>query len=444
MIASNPATVALQSVIDRLVDPQVGIISTLEEVRKEAGGPNFFHYRAKASNTAAFSREANFRDTGGAASRREVAVGKAVGEAVERYCASIFNFEELPLVSYDAASFACAAPDAFALYSAQQYSEPGFPWVPFTNETEIRWRHAVDALTGKTVYVPACRVYVPYSYYIGSGDAPIEQPISTGLACHFGYARAALSALCEAVERDSVMIAWQAMMSPPHIRAETLSDENYDLVQRLEYSGAKVAILDITSDHGIPAILSVLKGGTPSTPCLVFAGSASLSPEDAVRKSLEELAHTRRYSQYIQSYAPRLVPDPPAYLSIHDQTTHLNFYVDPANAFHADFLFASPVRKPFEELADLSQGAPERDLPMAVRRIADVAESVYLAEVTTPDIGELGLNVIRAVVPGFQPLHMGFRVRSLGGRRLHTVPQRLGYKGLAAGQPDNPAPHPYP
>jgi ribosomal protein S12 methylthiotransferase accessory factor len=39
---------------------------------------------------------------------------------------------------------------------------------------------------------------------------------------------------------------------------------------------------------------------------------------------------------------------------------------------------------------------------------------------------------------------MGFRLRARGGRRLYTVPQRLGHRGIEPGAPDDPAPHPYP
>ena len=54
---------------------------------------------------------------------------------------------------------------------------------------------------------------------------------------------------------------------------------------------------------------------------------------------------------------------------------------------------------------------------------------------TTPEVGELGLRVLRAVVPGLHPLFYGFHQRALGGDRLRS---RL---GPAA---DNPHPHPFP
>ena len=72
-------------------------------------------------------------------------------------------------------------------------------------------------------------------------------------------AEAASSGICEVIERDAVTLTWQAMISPPRIQVETLSDANYDLVQRFERSGGEVTLLDITTDVGVPTVMSVLR-----------------------------------------------------------------------------------------------------------------------------------------------------------------------------------------
>jgi ribosomal protein S12 methylthiotransferase accessory factor len=309
---------SLADVVEFLVDPHVGILHSVVETRPEAGAPNFFHFRATAANTAAFTRLANFAQSAGASARREVAASKAIGEAIERYCAAIHDVEELPLVAYREATFPCVAPSEFALYTREQYARPGFQWVPFDEDTTVRWTAGVDLATGKSCYVPAARVYLPYVYYTDTGDSAIDQPISTGLACHLSRAAAICAAIGEVVERDAFLIVWQAMMAPPQIRLETLSAANRDLVERFECTGSSVVMFDITLDHGIPTILSVLLGNQPGAPALVAAASASPGPEEAARRSLEELPLTLLSSQYLRSHAPRMVPDPPDYASVQD------------------------------------------------------------------------------------------------------------------------------
>ena len=296
-------------IVELLVDARVGILGLVEEARPEAGAPNFFHFRGRAANTAAFTRQTNFARSAGASVRREVAASKAIGEAIERYCAAIFDVEELPLVAYREAPFPCIAPHEFALYSREQYDSPDFPWSPFDKDTRIRWTAATDLATGVPCYVPASRVYMPYLYYIDTGDVPIDQPISTGLACQMSSAEAIRAAISEVVERDAFLITWQAMLAPPRIRLETLSVANRDLVGRFECTCSSVVIFDITLDHGIPTILSVLLGNSLGAAAMVVAASTALDPEHAVRCSLEELALTRLSSQYLKSHARRIEPD---------------------------------------------------------------------------------------------------------------------------------------
>ena len=78
-----------------------------------------------------------------------------------------------------------------------------------------------------------------------------------------------------------------------------------------------------------------------------------------------------------------------------------------------------------------------------IGRIMATGYQVYAANLTSADIGGLGLNVCRAIVPGYQTLFAGHHLRTLGGRRLYDAPQRLGHRGIAAGSAGNPAPHPF-
>ena len=97
----------LLAMLDDLVDERVGIVRFLREAPREAGAPVFFHFHAKACDTSAFSRHANFSNSAGASVSRESAMAKAVGEAIERYCAALFTIDELPLTSRDRARFPC-------------------------------------------------------------------------------------------------------------------------------------------------------------------------------------------------------------------------------------------------------------------------------------------------------------------------------------------------
>ena len=443
MILHDPSLQRLFGVLDCLVDEQVGVIRHLTELEREPGAPDFFHFFAKTCDTRAFNRQQNYGNAGGASRERALAMAKAVGEAVERYCSAFYEREELTFTSFAETSLPCTDPSRFSLYLHTQYRQPNFPYVPFERTTPVNWTPACDAVTGDKEYVPAAMVFMPYYFDKERGEQPITQRISTGLACHCSWPEAAVSAICEVIERDAFTITWQSMIGPPHILKETLSDENLDLLKRIEHTGAHVNLLNITLEHGVPTVLAVAQQQRPSAPALIFAASANLDPEMAVRKSIEELAHTWRLAHQLKTRLPPLVPGL-SFENVKSQDDHVHLYCNHANTSLAEFLFSSSRQINFQEMVKISTGEPRQDLENLVDRIFLTGHKVLLADLTTPDIRDLDLWVVRAILPGFHPLFIGHHLRAQGGSRLWEVPRRLGYRGISRETGDNPAPHPYP
>jgi ribosomal protein S12 methylthiotransferase accessory factor len=431
----------LADVAADLVDPLVGIVGYAGASPRQAGTPAWFHYWAQAADTASFVPQPNFARTGGAAADADRALAKALGEAVERYCAAIYVKDQLPLCTAADAPFDTIDPATFALNSDAQYREPGFHFVPFDRETPVRWASVRDALSGEERHVPAAMVFVPYYFAPGRSEPPIAQPISTGLACHESYAEAAAVALCEVVERDAFMITWQAQVAPPRIRLDSVPLEIEMLLARFLRARFDVTLFDITLDNGVPTVLAVSRHASPECPAVVVAASSNVSPLRAARSALEELAHTGHYCQEIVRGLPRLAGGAEAAV---DQQSHLNYWCDHRRADAIEFLFASPRTIAFDEILDTASHEPHEDLDRLCRAITSTGHRPLLRELTTEDVAALGLVVVRAVVPGYQPLVSGHRYRALGGTRLRQVPQRLGHPGIDTEHDANPLPHPYP
>jgi len=443
---------ALLDLLPNIVNARTGLINVLHESPLTPGAPAFHHVYAMAANTSAFAEQPNFANTGGAAVDVVSAAAKAVGEAVERYCGAIFDRREFPLESYESADFNCVHPDSFALHNPGQMAAKGFVFASFTEKTTVRWTKCYDAASGEETWVPAGMVYVPYFYHTNDSewDSPIVQPISTGLACHVTHEQAAISAISEVIERDSVMITWQAMISPPQIPLESLSDGNYAIARRFEEAGVEVTMFDITTDLGVPVILSGTRCNKPGDePAMVVAASADPDPETAARKSLEELAHTRRYSRIVKKFSDKsvLAKADEDDFTVKAQQDHLIYWSWPENLPKADFLFASRKRVEFGDIQPLPMHDSNEKLitlDSLATRIAEKGYRPLLKDLTTPDVRDAGLCVMRAVIPGLHPMFMGHDARALGGNRLWEVPQKLGHKGVNRETGDNPYPHPYP
>ncbi len=433
----------LTHALPHLLDPKVGIITGASEHAIEVDSPKFFRFNAMAANTEAFGDYKNFAVGGGAATTREIALAKTIGECVERYCAAIYDKEPFPLVSYNEAPFKCIHPRDFALYSQEQVHHHEFMFDDFTEDSPVRWVPTNNLSNGETVYVPASMVYVPYFFYENGEETPIVQPISTGLSCHCSYEEAVVGGICEVIERDDFMITWQAKLSRPRIRKETLSEANKDLIRRFEKVGYEIHVMDITNETKIPGILVVARNHNTSFVPIVVAASVAMSPEESVRKALEELAHTERYAYQIRNELPRLEPHQ-EFDNVLGQVHHVNFWMDPEKTKHAEFLYASEEWKDFSEMHDFSSSSPKEEMETLIRILKETGYDVLVSDITTEDIRSLGMTVIRAIIPGYHPLFMGYHKRPLGGKRLWEIPQQLGFEGITKETGDYPFPHPFP
>lgn len=425
---------------DDLVDPRVGVVREVTELPPDDDEPDFFHYLSFACDTRAFGVLRNFANNGGVSTTRPGAIAKAVGEAVERYCAAFFDDDALLRAPYARLQTRATPPAAFALYRPEQHAQPDFPWQPFTATTPVAWTAGTSLVTGEEVLVPAAAVFVPFVYRLGRGDVPVMEPISTGLACGGSWEHAVLGGLCEAIERDAFTITWQARLSRPRVARAGLPPAVTDRLRRYDEVGLRVEMVDVTTDLGCPTLLTVALGEAPTSPAVAVAAACAPDPETALVKSLEELAHTRKYAAQLMDYAPPVPLDAGAgHPAVVSQREHLRVYCPQEARAMAEFLWASPDERPLAATAPAGGGVAG-----LVARLAAAGLEPVACDLTTPDIAALGLSVARVVVPGLHPLFMGHQNRALGGTRLYEVPARLGQRGPRPGDPDNPDPHPFP
>jgi ribosomal protein S12 methylthiotransferase accessory factor len=432
----------LRESIDRILDDRFGVIRLLVEDPREAGAPDFFHYYAEACNTRAFGFEPNFSSGGGAATERDGAMMKALGEAIERYCAAMYTVSDLPFTSRAAAPFACVDPSDFALYRADQCAAGNIEFVPFTDDVPVRWTQAVDVESSEEVYVPAAMVYVPYMYDVSAGELPIVQPISTGLACNEGFEAACVSAACEAIERDAFTILWQAALSPPRVNPQSLDSSNANRLDRFTRARYDVTIFDVTTDIAVPTVVAAARHDDESQPAFVIAAATHPQPQVAIRKCLEELEHTRSWARALKAAkAAGETPCEPA--NIVTQRDHLCFWNERANRARADWLFASKAMRDAEALGGTAATTPMEQLRFVRDALRAAGLRLLIVDVTTPDIAELDLRVVRAVIPGLHPLVIGHAKRVLTSVRLRDVPIRLGYEQSPLAEDEANRPHPF-
>jgi ribosomal protein S12 methylthiotransferase accessory factor len=432
----------IHKIANTLVDDRVGILSRVRHLPRDKGAPDFSYASAQTCVLNVLNPDLQrtvFIGTG-VATEQSRALAKAMGEAVERYCSMYIPSENIGISSFATAPFPCVNPDDFVLFSPTQYQETDFPYQPFTRDTRIGWSPALDLTSKQTVFVPASMVYL--SYQPLEDEPPITQQISTGLACHSNPKVAASKAICEVIERDAVAVTWLGMLRQPRIRLKTLSHSNKDLVSRLMRPGSSVTLLSLQTDHHIPVIFSIWQSQVQDAPAVVVAAASHLDPEEAVRKSLEELAQICCFSQVVKNNRAEFKPGI-GWSNVTDMETHALLYFDRKNKHHLDFLLASTKEISFNDLPQTLQGSPEEELDTLIQKVVSAGYKPSLINLTTEDVEYLGLYVVRVLIPGFHPLFMGHRIRALGIGRVVKVRRSLGITTQFGEADLNRAPHPF-
>lgn len=429
----------------RLVSDRVGIIAEVQFLEMAAEDPPVHQAQSTPANVAVLTGQRAMNRGAATSVDPQRAIIKAVGESVERYCSASYDQNLLPLASYEELNRPAVPPQHFALFSERQYATPGFPYAPLTPQTPVRWVEGYSLLTDRPIYVPAAFVYVPY-WYDRSREPVFRDSISTGLACGPTLAAATYKAILEAVERDAFMIVWQNQLARSSIDLESVDDPFAQrLLRTIEGLPVRCHAVVLTLDIPIPVILAILTSESGSPPLTVIGLGTDLDPRRALVLALEEVClgfcGIRRLADTHADH--RLEAD---YRNVVDLVQHgLVHAVAPELQAAMEFLTASIRTVAIDELPDASSANAVASLRTVVEQLGAQGLDVIAVDLTQPDIDEVGFKVVRAVVPGLQPLDINHKYQHLGGRRLYEVPWQLGLISKPRSERDlNPYPHPFP
>jgi ribosomal protein S12 methylthiotransferase accessory factor len=362
----------------------------------------------------------------------------ALFEAIERYCPAFVDERRVVhRAAGDDPRFLCGP--ALPRFSAGQYASPDFPFAAVGADAPLPWVEGRSLVDDAARFVPAPLVYMPWR---PRTRAELVGPnLSTGTACGPTWEWACLTGLLEVCERDAFAITWLARMSMPRLvprRGTRVAAR----VAALLAPGARVDFVDLTNDLRAPVVLAVHRQALRGRPIVTVGAAACASRARAATKALFEAArqYTRIRELAGSEGAPAWRPRPD-FADVVEFEHHSLVYADPALQPHLGFLTASPIELPLFDDDDAPRDAGF--LRRLVAAVAAAGEDVVAVDLTTRDVAELGLCVVKVFVPGAVPLAADHRYPLLGSRRLDQVPARLGLRPIAASELNLAVPHPF-
>jgi ribosomal protein S12 methylthiotransferase accessory factor len=427
--------------VESLVDPEFGIIQSLEFSVPRHDDPQFAHCHAALPDLARVTGRAGTRSAEGTGLTCDVAAAKAVGEAVERYCSEFCDPREVTRAPYRRVQADATDPRRFVTFHPEQYRAPGFPYAEVSADTVIGWVAGYSLTRRRDTLVPATLVHRGYPRL--AGESFEAMPVS-GYACGNTLEEAVLGAICEVVERDAFMVCWYNDLPVPAFDLSAVrTTAARQTIDRYHAAPVTLRCANLTTDIGIPAVLALMTCSEPGWPAAVVATAAHVDTEQAIVRALQELAANHGCVRGCLEGASRPIPrNPEEVVSMED---HGLFYAAPER-FPALEGWIRPRAwlRPAEVETRASDDVLE-NIEHCVERLAAADLEAIAVDLTTEDVASLGFHVVKVLVPGAQPIDFGMGRRHLGGRRIYEAPQRMGYRDRPTLPAEiNPLPHPFP
>jgi ribosomal protein S12 methylthiotransferase accessory factor len=417
----------------KLISRRVGIIKNLANIPTQIGDLPNYSFGILPANTSVFYKHKFGGRAGGASRRMEDALAATIGETIERYCAIFYNKENFIFSNYLSLKEEAIHPDEWALFSESQYMQKDFPFSPFTEKSKIYWVRGFSLIHNKFKLVPARFVYLA----LINDDKNIGYPTSTGLAGGNTLEEAILIGLYEVIERDAFVIFWLNRLPMP-----ILDIENIDLPLKVNKNNGFWRFINITTDVGIPVIFGINIGPFQFGTAVGVGAASRLAPKEALLKVILEISQARPYLRYEFSRKPDWKPakDFSNITSFEDHALVYSKCPELMEKAFSFFIKSNKKKKPIKEMPNLETKTPLGNIKKLLEILNSAGYDVIVVNLTTPDIEDIGLHVVRVIVPGFIPLHGNHLYPFLGGKRLYEVPKKLGYNS----QKLNPYPHPFP
>ena len=137
---------------------------------------------------------------------------------------------------------------------------------------------------------------------------------------------------------------------------------------------------------------------------------------------------------------PRHIPDNfEDFLQLEEGAAYMG---RPEQRKHFDFLLNSNKTVPISAMQGAYPSTDSGKLKWLKKRFTDLGMKVYVTEITTDELQEVGLRAVRVIIPELMPMTPVYRARFLAHKRLYDYPLKAGF-GAVTEDTLNHAPQPF-
>lgn len=477
--------------LQALVDEQTGIIRRVRSVlTPEHAPPAYTSMTAEVSDARWLGDwPADRVSLGTTFGDERQAWIAAVAEGMERYCgnfipADLDDGDHLVATAAElrARGLRHAPLDTLPRFAPWQDERAGFPYRNLEDDVRTLWvrcttaesdvpQPAPPSAAGPSTtaegaaapapsasadcWLPASLVYLNWRQRRFRELPRVHHLNYAGIATGQGFQDAADRAVLEVIERDALELWWHLGGPVRGIRPESVPGLVEDMAGcRLEYW-----VVEMPSEFA-PCVAALVHD--PDTGLYAAGFACRTDPAEAARKAVLEAVHTWIYTQgcqdadgwvfqaveaglmarglYLDHREDRAYLDDAGehFSAVRDLGAHVQLWLDP-RVHHLVARFTAPELGLVD--IDALDGVA---LPEVHARLRDAGHPVHLRDLTTADVAQTGLRVVRAVVGGLVP-NAPAAFAYLGCPRFAQAALDRGWRDEAPHRPEDftlvPPPH---
>ena len=422
------------------LESPVGLVSRTAELAQAPGEPAFSIWTGFLGDLSAPLRsqttwnhrvESGNIDGAGGAIDADLARHIAIVESLERYSSCSWEAEELIWDTPAGLGDAAIGPERWPACSPTELADPQCGLIPSDPRIPLRWVRGWSLTRGREVFVPAVLVYLKLP--VRSPSERFINMVSTGTAAHSDLREAVLGGLLEVVERDAIALTWLQRLRLPEVVVDPadLDPEAAEYHRVGTSTELTVHLRDATTDYGIPILYAVQTSEVDTELAQVVAATCDLDPQRALAKIHRELV-SLRIALRSHARSPRAKE-----VTGQDMTVVGGALADAAPSMRHVFDFLLEGPRPTRRLADVgrselrstrgpSAGSAADPLARVVSALERAGSEAVVVDITTDEARQVGMHVVKALVPEAVPLSFSHHARYLATPRLYEAPRAMG------------------
>lgn len=329
----------------------------------------------------------------------------------------------------------CIAPERFVSFSKQQRADD--KRLTLDPNATYTWIRGTSLVSGKKTYLPAQTLSAAYAH---TNEPLIREHNTIGLATWPEAPEAYLRGALEVIERESYMVMWLNQLTLPRLRLDSVKQAQPHLSHLLDHCARyklKPHFVPMLTDAPTYAMCTVLEDLTGNAPRFTLGLKAHRQLAQSIEGSLLEALRARRSYRLGVVHQNTWTPETPVEKIGHIE--RLYYWAHGDNAHGLEFLIAGKEQDAPTEPWEYDTS--EQHLARIIEWCRKNDFECVSVSLSRSAVNPTPWHVEMIVMPDLQPTYLLEWRRQLGGSRLRTLPEQLGYSARA--EPFVDAPHPY-